>query len=272
MCWSLKDQYVGDINDFRKYGLIRTLLEGGDLRLFCCWLKTPDDASTDGSSRRYLTEPTRWRDYDPDLFDTLERLSRSHAPGIQQIERSGVLPNAAFMSAVVADRLDRREGYFAEVYGQAATSDVTFFDPDNGFEVRSRARGTKGSSKYIYWDEVVTTYGAGASVLVYQHFPRVERSRFVSQLMRRLRQQTGARWTASFSTSHVLFALAPQDRHRNILADGCRRAQAMWGKQFSIRVHRASLPGLEPDGMGGRVARSFGLRLTTAVEHVATAG
>ena len=240
MCQSLKDQYVGDINDFRKYGLIRTLLAGGSLQFLCCWLKTPDDASTDGSSRRYLTEPGRWRDHDPDLFDALARLNESRGPGIQDIERSGILPNATYISEVVADESDSRHRYFAEVYRLAATSDVTFFDPDNGFEVKSKRRGTKDSSKYVYWDEVVATYEAGASVLVYQHFPRVERSRFVSHLMRRLRQDTGAPWAASFSTSHVLFALVPKERHRETLADGCRRAQEEWGKQFSIRLHRAS--------------------------------
>jgi hypothetical protein len=45
----MKDQYFGDINDFRKYGLLRLLCVSDRLRLGVCWMLTDTDSRTDGS-------------------------------------------------------------------------------------------------------------------------------------------------------------------------------------------------------------------------------
>lgn len=39
----MKNQYFGDINDYRKYGLIRLLTGAGKLKTTVCWMLTPDD-------------------------------------------------------------------------------------------------------------------------------------------------------------------------------------------------------------------------------------
>ena len=44
----MKNQYFGDINDYRKYGLIRILSNSGIIRTGICWMLTPDDTRTDG--------------------------------------------------------------------------------------------------------------------------------------------------------------------------------------------------------------------------------
>jgi hypothetical protein len=49
----MKNQYVADVNDFRKYGLIRGLAEGNDLRTAVCWMLTPDDWRADGRKTRF---------------------------------------------------------------------------------------------------------------------------------------------------------------------------------------------------------------------------
>ena len=43
----MKNQYFGDINDYRKYGLIRLLADGGKIKAGVCWMLTPDDTRTD---------------------------------------------------------------------------------------------------------------------------------------------------------------------------------------------------------------------------------
>ena len=55
----MKNQYFGDINDYRKYGLLRTLQSTGSGRLLVAWMLTPDDGSRDGGFRSYLL-PQRW--------------------------------------------------------------------------------------------------------------------------------------------------------------------------------------------------------------------
>lgn len=202
---------------------------------------TPDDGSRDGSINGYLGDPARWRLHDSALFDILAKLvAESVHPGVRGVERSRVLPRTTFISAHLPDDKESRSRYFESVRQMAASEDVVFFDPDNGFEIKSKPRGRKDSSKYVFWEEVVRTFGAVASVLVYQHFPRVERRSFVDEIMNRVRTETGASWAASFSTSNVLFALAPQPQHEDLLEEGCRRVQERWGDQFSVEIHRAA--------------------------------
>jgi len=40
---SMKNQYFGDINDYRKYGLLRTLT-GGQIKTAVCWMPPRDAA------------------------------------------------------------------------------------------------------------------------------------------------------------------------------------------------------------------------------------
>ena len=72
----MKNQYFGDINDYRKYGLIRSLTQNSTMNSAICWMLTPDDQSNDGSKRDYLTKPNQWEVYDTDLFKALSNFSR----------------------------------------------------------------------------------------------------------------------------------------------------------------------------------------------------
>ena len=92
--------------------------------------------------------------------------------------------------------------------------DLVFFDPDNGLEVKSTPRGRKNSSKFLYWDEVCSTFSAGASVLIYQHFIRAERGAFIARMAEDLRRHLNPATVFSFRTPHVLFLLAAHERHR----------------------------------------------------------
>jgi hypothetical protein len=52
----VKHQYFGDINDYRKYGLLRTLCRGLDLDLLIAWMLTPGEDTTDGRFTSYLSQ------------------------------------------------------------------------------------------------------------------------------------------------------------------------------------------------------------------------
>ena len=49
----MKNQYVGDIGDYGKYGLLRFLAERG-IQIGVNWYLTKDDGSTDGKFTKYL--------------------------------------------------------------------------------------------------------------------------------------------------------------------------------------------------------------------------
>ena len=57
----MKDPYFGDVNDFRKYGLLRLLSIQDRLRLGVCWMLTEPDGTTDGRFLSYLAQPEKYR-------------------------------------------------------------------------------------------------------------------------------------------------------------------------------------------------------------------
>src|SRR4051794_40207541 len=67
----MKNQYVGDINDYRKYALLRILAGPGDIRIGVCWMLTPNDGRQDGGMTKYLGDQSLWQPHDPGLFDVL---------------------------------------------------------------------------------------------------------------------------------------------------------------------------------------------------------
>lgn len=234
----MKDQYFGDVNDYRKYGLIRSLVGFGQLDIVVCWALTEGDSRTDGSRIGYLREPSKWRANDPVVFDYLrEQVLEKGARSVSVIERSKVLPNCRFFGEIVRDDEALRDAYFVRLLRFAEGADLVFFDPDNGIGVKSVERGNRNSSKYVYDTEIAAAYEAGHSVLVYQHFPRRSREPFVQGLVERfgfLLQLTEA---FSFRTSHVVFLLLPQERHLALLARKSEEVARRWAGQFRVVRH-----------------------------------
>ncbi|MCP5055151.1 MAG: hypothetical protein GY937_00325 [bacterium] len=56
------------MNDYRKYGLLRSLQAGSGFELLVAWMLTPDDGGSDGKFRTYMAEPRRWKHFDPELY------------------------------------------------------------------------------------------------------------------------------------------------------------------------------------------------------------
>jgi hypothetical protein len=100
----MKNQYFGDIHDYRKYGLLRMLQSEGSGRLLVAWMLAPDDGSRDGGRRSYLQDPVTWMRYDPELFAGLAGLlGPASVPEVSLIERFTPLPRTSYYSAVVPD-------------------------------------------------------------------------------------------------------------------------------------------------------------------------
>jgi hypothetical protein len=85
---------------------------------------------------------------------------------------------------------------------------------------------------------------AGASVLVYQHFPREARTSYIERLAERLRGETGASAIFSFVTPHVLFLLAAHERHVEPFRAVVRKLPLSWpGKEImACEMHTCLAP------------------------------
>ena len=229
----MKNQYFGDINDYRKYGLLRALQSIGSGSLLVAWMLTPDDGGRDGGFRSYLEDSGTWAKYDPELFDGLAELLRSPSQrSVSLIEGSGLLPRTRYFSAVVPDRRGERDGWRENLLRAASGIDLVFLDPDNGIEVPSKPVGHKGSSKYVTWREIRSLWKAGCSLLIYQHFPREERQAFIQRIASELGRHTGTRFIGAFRTSHVLFLLAAQDRHAQRFREAIPLFSERWNGQI----------------------------------------
>jgi hypothetical protein len=235
----MKNQYFADINDYRKYGLLRILSGAGQLSISVCWMLTPNDQRTNGNAIAYLSHPSKWRHYDGLLFDALQTcITQQDSREVRWAEEHQLIPAATYFAEALGDRATDRHRYFQGMRQMAAGSDLIFFDPDNGIEVQSVPYGRKNSSKYAYWDELSHTFAAGHSILVYQHFKRVERSAFRAQLAAQFYDQLGVSEIVSFSSAHVLFLLIPREEHRGYLTERCAEISEHWGDQIRVRHHR----------------------------------
>jgi hypothetical protein len=229
----MKNQYFGDVNDYRKYGLLRSLQSTWDGSLLVAWMLTPDDGGKDGGFRSYLEAPTTWAKYDPELFAGLADLLRSASqPSVSLIERSALLPRASYHSAVVPDGRLERDAWRDNLLHKALGVDLVFLDPDNGVEVPSKPVGRERSSKYVTWQEIQALWEAGCSLLIYQHFRREARDAFARRLVSELRERTGAGFIEAFLTPHVLFLLVAQDRNLERLASVAEVLSARWRGQI----------------------------------------
>ena len=117
----MKNQYFGDISDYKKYSLLRVLSNHGVMRIIVCWMLTEDDDRTDGKFIRYLQEPARWRHYDPQIFDMLcHFINQENKRDIGLLEKEEIIPGAVYHSDILTDDLVQRQQYFENLCLKAA--------------------------------------------------------------------------------------------------------------------------------------------------------
>ena len=134
----MKNQYFGDVNDYRKYGLLRAFQSSRRGRLLVAWMLTPDDGGGDGGASAYLERPEKFRHHDPELFDALAgMLNAGTERNVALLERSKLLPDTEYYADEVPDGREAREAWGKRLPRHAAGVDLVFLDPDNGIEVRT---------------------------------------------------------------------------------------------------------------------------------------
>ena len=234
----MKNQYFGDVNDYRKYGLLRALNSVTGLAVGVCWLLTLDDGRRDGDFRRYLEEPRRWRGYDPQLYDQLRTLlSCGVARSVEHARSWELIPGATYYDMLLRDDMPTRRDYFEGAWSSLRSCPIVFFDPDNGIEVPSKRIGAKHSSKYLYWREIEKTYAAGHSLVIYQHFAHVDRDVYTTGLARELTDRLSAPLVDSFRTPHVVFFLVARPEHALAFERAHTNIHDRWGNQIRASAH-----------------------------------
>ena len=212
----MQDEYFGDVNDYRKYGLLRCLSDGG-FRVGVCWMYTPTDDSGQGKDIKYLDKPRKYRFRDPMLFDFLKKRVQANRRAIRELEAaSGALfPRAVFFSEQLPELPTDRRRYFERASVALRDADFLFFDPNVGLERPSRIYGRE-RLKYLFWREVDTVMRAhrGASIAIFQHWPRQSRHELLARLSFTLGSRVEGTCVYAISSPHVLFLLVCREAVR----------------------------------------------------------
>lgn len=237
----MKDQYVGDINDYVKYSVLRAILDASSASLLVCWMLTTDDDRRDGLKTSYLSKPDDFRGVDQDLFDSLRAIVLRGRRSTRQIETIGVLPGAGFYAAHLEDSAEARERFMLGLWRAAQGHDIVFFDPDNGLDVRSVPVGRTGSRRYVYCAELEPLRDSNAAAVIYQHFPRVPRHLYITGQLNRLEAALPGYEAFAISSSHVAFLVAAPPKHAQRLSAGLRLARQRWAGRLTLtRVPNSS--------------------------------
>ncbi|MBN1356486.1 hypothetical protein JXA40_09535 [bacterium] len=231
----LKNQYFGDINDYRKYGLLRAILATGNFKLLIVWMLTRDDKSSNGGKIDYLAQHTRWSKYDSRLYYSLRKLLKSGQPRkVSLLEQLNLLVDAEFYSDLVPDFAEERDQWFQKLLERTSGSNLVFLDPDNGLEAESRPYGSKGSAKYVFRNEIKELWSRNKSLLICQHFTREKKAEFIWRKIAELQKITSKSSVFAVSTSCALFLMALQPASRRNKKEILSTVRNRWKKQFRI--------------------------------------
>lgn len=169
----MKNQYVGDVGDYGKYGLLRFLANKG-IKIGVNWYYTDKDDSTDGNKIDYLKDENE-RIYDPLLFAKLKSMQERN---ISYIEKNDIIPNAIFYNKQLntkdTDAKERkavRDNWHNDALKTLQKAELIFSDPDNG-SIEDKYATRKNGEKYISLKELEHYYHREQDVVYYCHRAR----------------------------------------------------------------------------------------------------
>ena len=172
----MKNQYIGDIGDYGKYGLLR-FLSGQEIKIGVNWYLTPADGRTDGNHTEYLRDE-RMRVYDNKLYDSMAKVAFCENKHIRMVEQDGILNGLRFYSELMdfdslpwRERAAARSAWHQGALDQLKDAELIFADPDNGLSSTKKA-SAKDAQKFILPNEIADFYTRGQQVVYYHHRPR----------------------------------------------------------------------------------------------------
>ena len=245
----MRDQFVGDVGDFGKYGLLRRLTDP-DLTLGVVWYYRPDKPKDPGGRfTQYLKhdfhDRAKYESCDPELWQILEELVRNDKRYVRCVEQSLILPAGTKYFRDTLDYTgikpgDPRKQFRADWLQRALQAtegaDIAFLDPDNNVAHLDPKKYQIEGPKYAYLDEVKAFWDRGQSVVVYHQLNRIGTAEAqISQMYDCLFGMSGVKpipmWFRR-GTSRTFFVV-PQPEHRERIEERIKRMLAgPWGKHF----------------------------------------
>ena len=178
----MQNAYVGDIGDYGKYGLLRSLIkEKFSVSVNWYYVKSekrkPENSKPnrqkpkDGKYIDYLCDEKKpYKDCDPDLFKLLYKLVyEEDNRKVEAIKESGKIKASFFGEEIGYNR----ELWHEKALNELPVSDIIFLDPDNGLQTNKMHEEGRITPKHVAWEELGDYYHRGQTVVLYQHRPQM---------------------------------------------------------------------------------------------------
>lgn len=172
----MKNQYVGDIGDYGKYGLLRFLANRG-VKIGVNWYLTKNDLTNDGNKTDYLKDDKE-KCYDPDLYEILKQVAGDKNKKVTWLEERDIIPNAIYYNYILdfkgknpQERKAERLAWNKNACNKLKNVDLVFADPDNGSTDDEKSTRINGE-KYVALGELEKYYCEGKDVVYYCHKAR----------------------------------------------------------------------------------------------------
>ena len=227
----MQDNFVGDIGDYSKFGLLRALAgispqAEPTLALGVVWY-VPDRRTIEktdpshGQNLGYLDHGRAYRDCDPALFDGLRDIV-AHNRTLAAVEESGILGGGTvFWSEPIPPT--SRTGWLERALSATASAEIILLDPDVGLATASMEQKRQPSTKHVLRNEIraFLRLSRKQTAVVYQHYPRTPSSRQaqVDAWQAALRIRSLAPPPRILDSGNREFVILPADRHATIIND-----------------------------------------------------
>lgn len=197
----MQNRYTGDIGDFGKFGLLRSLSgyypedEHDRLRVGLLWYFHYDEVhvgnnqqiNADGRHISYLRrtatdDKAEYRNSDVELWEGLRDLVYRDGRCVHCAERAGLLPDDTVFYRHALTYLEgsspqlrrqMRTHWWTRAQRATANAELVCLDPDNGIGVENVKFRDKGT-KYTYLSDLADLWNRNQSLIVYHHLGRVD--------------------------------------------------------------------------------------------------
>ena len=225
----MKDQYFGDFGDYQKFSLLKLLRDTGGFKITVHWMKTKNDGGTDGKHITYLNDPATWNSYDKEIYDFLKHHVGRKKRNLALFEESAHASAINFIHDHIEDPQKRLK--VLDKLSRDKSSNLIFFDPDNGIEVKST--NSKNVHKYVLWRDIEIAYASGKSILIYQHFSRKNREVFVQEKLQEIKSHLKVNVFA-VKVKHSVYFLLAQEKHKAKIKKSLATYKSTWRDLVSV--------------------------------------
>ncbi|MGO9611952.1 MAG: hypothetical protein ACLPX5_02845 [Dissulfurispiraceae bacterium] len=182
----MQDRYAGDVGDFGKFTLLRSLFSKASYRIGVIWYRFPNEAhNNDGGHIDYVKQQS-FLECSEDICERLKKVLAHRS--IKSLEEAGLLPdNTVFFgdpldfhrrykSQSRQDKENRecgRKDWLQNAKKIVSSCEVLFLDPDNGLEIPTCPKiNQMKSGKFAFYSEISELAKDKRVCVIYHHLNR----------------------------------------------------------------------------------------------------